>query len=131
MRLDNPGKYQRIDLGGAGPQQDSCACIEGCAGGQDIVDEQQAAARELFEETGVVVDAEEIVHFRTHSSRLGDGVLLIFGVARERSWSSLKFQPKDADASEMLVIPSKQTLAFPLHTQAVAEYFDTLGRNSP
>jgi ADP-ribose pyrophosphatase YjhB (NUDIX family) len=85
---------------------------------------QQAAARELEEETGVRVDPDEIRHFRTHSSKLGDGVLLIFGVARERTWGSLKFVPRDADASEMLVIPGKQTMAFPLHTQAVEEYFD-------
>src|SRR5262245_6418071 len=45
MRLDNPGKYQRIDLGGPCATQDSCACIQGCTGGQDVVDEQQAAAR--------------------------------------------------------------------------------------
>src|SRR5262245_25105628 len=89
---------------------------------------QQAATRELLEETGVVIDAEEIRHFRTHSSRSGDGVLLVFGVARERSWSSLSFAPKDADASERLVIKEKQPMAFPLHTQAVAEYFDTPGR---
>src|SRR5262249_31424310 len=88
---------------------------------------QQAAARELLEETGVAIDPDEVRHFRTHSSRLGDGVLLIFGVARERRWDSLTFAPKDADASEMLVIREKQLMAFPLHTQAVAEYFDVRG----
>lgn len=85
---------------------------------------QLAAARELLEETGVVIDAAEVQHFRTHSSGTGDGVLLIFGVAGERCWESLTFAPQDADASEMLVIRGKQPLAFPLHTQAVAEYFD-------
>jgi 8-oxo-dGTP pyrophosphatase MutT (NUDIX family) len=92
---------------------------------------QQAAARELREETGVSIDADEIRHFRTHSSKLGDGVLLIFGVARSRSSSELPaFAPQDADASEMLVIKGKQKLAFPLHTQAVEEYFDEIGGGS-
>src|SRR5207244_4505420 len=92
---------------------------------------QQAAVRELYEETGVRIDADEVEHFRTHSSKLGDGVLLIFGVARERTWSNLPpFAPIDADASEMLVIKQKQTLAFPLHTQAVAEFFDARPRTS-
>lgn len=86
---------------------------------------QEAAVRELHEETGVRIAAEEVRHFRTHSSRLGDGILLFFGVVGARTWSSLPpFAPLDADASEMLVIREKQTLAFPLHTQAVAEFFD-------
>ena len=90
---------------------------------------QQAAVRELREETGVTIDADEVRHFRTHSSKLGDGVLLIFGVVKERRWSNLPpFAPEDADASEMLVIPGKTKLAFPLHTQAVEEYFDEFGR---
>lgn len=90
---------------------------------------QQAAVRELREETGVKIDGEEIRHFRTHSSKLGDGVLLIFGVARERTKSELPtFEPEDRDASEMLVIPGKQKMAFPLHTQAVEEFFDEKGR---
>jgi ADP-ribose pyrophosphatase YjhB (NUDIX family) len=90
---------------------------------------QQAAVRELREETGVAIDADEVRHFRTHSSKLGDGVLLIFGVARARASGELPpFAPQDADASEMLVIKGKQKLAFPLHTQAIEEYFDERDR---
>lgn len=84
---------------------------------------QQAAARELFEETGITIDPDEIEHFRTHSSRLGDGVLLIFGRARPRTWANLPaFQPTN-ETSETVVITGAQPLAFPLHTQAVLEYF--------
>lgn len=84
---------------------------------------QQAAARELFEETGITIDPEEIEHFRTHSSRLGDGVLLIFGRARPRSWAELPaFRPTE-ETSETVLIRAAQELAFPLHTQAVREYF--------
>jgi ADP-ribose pyrophosphatase YjhB (NUDIX family) len=86
---------------------------------------QEAAARELWEETGVRIDPAEVRHFRTLSSSLGDGVLLIFGVARERKSEELTpFAPKDRDASEMLIIAGKQRMAFPLHTQAVEAFFD-------
>ncbi len=86
---------------------------------------QQAAVRELEEETGVRIPAAEVRHFRTHSSTLGDGVILIFGTVNDRRKADLPaFAPKDQDASEMLVIPGKQVMAFPLHTQAVAEFFD-------
>jgi 8-oxo-dGTP pyrophosphatase MutT (NUDIX family) len=88
---------------------------------------QQAAARELFEETGIPIDAAEIRHFRTRSSSLGDGVLLIFGTATERSRSCLApFRPSE-EVSEIAVIRGPQELAFPLHTQAVQEYFAERG----
>jgi ADP-ribose pyrophosphatase YjhB (NUDIX family) len=84
---------------------------------------QQAAARELFEETGIAIDAEEVEHFRTVSSRLGDGVLLVFGRARERTWAGLPPFTPTGEADATVVIRGPQELAFPLHTQAVAEYF--------
>jgi 8-oxo-dGTP pyrophosphatase MutT (NUDIX family) len=84
---------------------------------------QQAAARELFEETGIIIDPAEIEHFRTHSSMLGDGVLLIFGRAQPRTWASLPpFVPTN-ESSETVRITGPLELAFPLHTQVVREYF--------
>src|SRR5262249_37567537 len=84
---------------------------------------QQAAARELFEETGIQIDAEEIRDFRAHSSRIGDGILLIYGVAKERTWNSLPpFKPTN-ERYETAVIEGTAELAFPVHTQAVHEYF--------
>src|SRR5438552_4278413 len=65
---------------------------------------QQAAARELFEETGTRIDADEIRHFRTHSSSLGDGVLLIFGTAGERTRGSLAPFCPNEEISETVVI---------------------------
>ncbi len=88
---------------------------------------QQAAARELFEETGIRIDAGEIRHFRTHSSTLGDGVLLIFGTARERTWGSLPPFQANEEIAETVVLQGPQELAFPLHTQAVHEYFAEKG----
>src|SRR5262249_17698107 len=86
---------------------------------------QRAAVRELWEETGVRIAADEVRHFRTHSSELGDGILLIFGVVRSRTWAELgPFSPQDRDASEMLVIKGKRKMAFPRHTQGDEGYFD-------
>src|SRR5207245_9741277 len=50
---------------------------------------QRAVARELFEETGIRIDPDEVEHFRTHSSTLGDNVLLVFGRARPRTWAEV------------------------------------------
>ena len=42
--LGNPGKNQHIDIGGAGPQQCPRAALDRGAGGQDIIDQDQASA---------------------------------------------------------------------------------------
>ena len=84
---------------------------------------QEAVAREMFEETGIRIEASEVRHFRTHSSPLGDGVLLIFGTAGERTAQSLPpFLPNE-EIAETVLIHGPQGLAFPLHTQVVQEYF--------
>ncbi len=84
---------------------------------------QRAAARELFEETGLRIDADEVEHFRTFSSEAGDGVLLVFGVARPHPPEALAGFVPTAETSELVVIGAATELAFPLHTIAVAEYF--------
>ncbi|AWM36114.1 NADH pyrophosphatase [Gemmata obscuriglobus] len=84
---------------------------------------QQAAARELFEETGLRVDPTEIEHVRTLSSDRVDGVLLVFGRARPRPAGALKGFTPTPETSELVVIREATDLAFPLHTQVVAEFF--------
>jgi ADP-ribose pyrophosphatase YjhB (NUDIX family) len=84
---------------------------------------QRAAARELFEETGIRIDAVEVEHFRTVSSESGDGVLLVFGRAGPRGPEVLAGFAPTAETSELVVIRAATELAFPLHTRAVAEYF--------
>jgi ADP-ribose pyrophosphatase YjhB (NUDIX family) len=88
---------------------------------------QQAVARELFEETGLRIDAAEVEHFRTVSSDRGDGVLLVFGRARPRGPDIQSEFVPTAETSELVVIRGATELAFPLHTQAVAEYFGRAG----
>lgn len=84
---------------------------------------QRAAARELFEETGLRIDADEIEHFRTLSSETGDGVLLVFGRARPRDAAFLAGFAGSAEVSGYEVVRGPTELAFPLHTRAVAEFF--------
>lgn len=88
---------------------------------------QQAAARELFEETGLRIDAGEIEHVRTLSSDRGDGVLLVFGRANPRPATILDGFVPTAETSELVVIRGATELAFPLHTQVVAEFFAARG----
>ena len=88
---------------------------------------QQAAARELFEETGLRIDAGDLEHFRTISSERGDGVLLIFGRAKPRQPGFENGFTPTAETSEAVVIRGPTALAFPLHTQVVAEFFGAKG----
>ena len=77
---------------------------------------QAAGAREVREETGIIIDAAAISLYDVRSAP--DGTLLVFGLAAPATL------PKDwqatAEASELVIITTPQTLAFPLHT-AVAE----------
>jgi ADP-ribose pyrophosphatase YjhB (NUDIX family) len=81
---------------------------------------QEAAVRELREETGLVTDVAGVRLFDALSAP--DGTVLIFGLA---AWTrALPPLTATAEASEFLVIEKAQELAFPLHTQVVARYFD-------
>jgi ADP-ribose pyrophosphatase YjhB (NUDIX family) len=84
---------------------------------------QEGCARELREETGVVIDAGEVQLFRAYSAA-GQGLLLVFGLARPRALAGLPPFLANEEASERLVLHRAQELAFPLHTRVVSEYFD-------
>jgi ADP-ribose pyrophosphatase YjhB (NUDIX family) len=82
---------------------------------------QEAGSREIFEETGVFVDPAEIREFRVRSAP--DGTLIIFGLARPRSATSLPvFFPND-EASERVVLTSPTSMAFELHSEMVYLFF--------
>lgn len=85
---------------------------------------QEAAARELLEETGIRINPEEVKEFRVLSSRAGDGVLLILGVANKRSTRELPTFQRTNETSECVVIQGQEELAFPLHAEAVRDFFD-------
>jgi ADP-ribose pyrophosphatase YjhB (NUDIX family) len=82
---------------------------------------QEAAARELFEETGVSIPSEEIELFNVLSAP--DNSLLIFGLAKKRSSPELKEFVLSDETAECLVSKRLDELAFPLHAQIVEEYF--------
>ncbi|WP_433258045.1 NUDIX domain-containing protein [Streptosporangium sp. CA-135522] len=88
---------------------------------------QQAAVRELHEETGVVVDADSVGLFDVLSAP--DGSVLIFASGPRIDSDALPPVVPTAETTEWLLIDGPQELAFPLHTRIVAEYFRR--RHSP
>jgi ADP-ribose pyrophosphatase YjhB (NUDIX family) len=83
---------------------------------------QAAGAREVMEETGVVLDPSKIRQFGVRSAP--DGTVLIFGLSDPVDPAAVAaFRPTD-EATECVVIDTPTTdLAFTLHAEAVAEYF--------
>ncbi len=81
---------------------------------------QAAGARELKEETGIVIAADELTTFEVQSA--SDGTVLIFGAARPRTASGLpRFAPTN-EVTELVLASSPLELAFPLHTQVLKRY---------
>jgi ADP-ribose pyrophosphatase YjhB (NUDIX family) len=83
---------------------------------------QEAAARELREETGVVIAPEEVRLLAAHSA-VTHGVLLLFGLAPPRRLADLGPLAPTEEVSECVVLRQAQELAFPLHTRVLREYF--------
>src|SRR5687767_14166603 len=83
---------------------------------------QEAAIRELNEETGLPGDPREIRLFDVHSTRMGHAVL-VFGVLPPRAAETLPPSAPTEEATEWLVLTEPTRLAFPTHTQAMADFF--------
>lgn len=84
-------------------------------------DWRAACARELREETQVVIEPATVEALRVLSAP--DGTLLVFGVAPALALDALPpFTPTD-ETTERVVIAAPSELAFPLHTQVVREWF--------
>ncbi|MGC4006980.1 MAG: NUDIX domain-containing protein [Pirellulales bacterium] len=82
---------------------------------------QQAACREVREETGLILDEAEL---RTHSVASGDdATLLIFALAEPRSTDMLNECRKTSEADDACVLTNPDELAFPLHRGAARAYF--------
>lgn len=82
---------------------------------------QAAGAREVFEETGITLDAAAISDFRVRSAP--DGTLLVFGLAPALRASDLPSFVPNQETAELVVLRQVEPLAFPLHTDAAAAYF--------
>jgi ADP-ribose pyrophosphatase YjhB (NUDIX family) len=83
---------------------------------------QEAAVRELSEETNVVVPADEVEEFRVRSSP--GGHLLVFGIARPRRSEELPPFVPNEESTERVVLAGPTELAFPLHTEAARLFFE-------
>ena len=81
---------------------------------------QEAAARELAEETGVQADPAMIRELRVLSAP--DGTLLVFGAVPEVARDALDaFAPSPEVAGLEVLLASSDDIVFPLHAQVVAE----------
>jgi ADP-ribose pyrophosphatase YjhB (NUDIX family) len=89
---------------------------------------QQAGARELFEETGIIIRPAEVREFRVKSAP-GGTTLLVFGVAPAiRSQDLPEFTPNE-ETQEVCLVTAPQVLAFSTHTEALYEYFASRTRD--
>ena len=82
---------------------------------------QAAAARELFEETGIVIEPESLSVFDVRSAP--DSTILIFGLAPRLHLIDLPDFVATAEASERLIVEQPVELAFSLHTDMLERYF--------
>ena len=83
---------------------------------------QEAGAREVFEETGLIIEPEEIQEFGVRSAP--DGTILIFGLAQPRASAGLPpFTPTPETTERLVGKPLPDELAFPLHAEAMAAFF--------
>jgi 8-oxo-dGTP diphosphatase len=83
---------------------------------------REAAARELLEETGLSAEPGEVRLFDVHSSFHGYS-LLIFGIVPPRRAEDLPPSAPTEESMEWFVLTQPQLLAFPTHTQAMADFF--------
>jgi ADP-ribose pyrophosphatase YjhB (NUDIX family) len=82
---------------------------------------QEAAAREVWEETGLRIAPQELQAFDVQSAP--DGSLLVFGLAQPRRLADLPAFAGDFESSERVVVADPGLLAFALHAQAAEKYF--------
>lgn len=83
---------------------------------------QDAAARELFEETGVRVDGKSVRDLLTRSTPDGRQ-LIVFGVGPDIRPRDLPAFVPNEETQEMVVIDAPRELAFTTHTEALALYW--------
>jgi ADP-ribose pyrophosphatase YjhB (NUDIX family) len=83
---------------------------------------QEAAVRELREETGFEVAADRVRLFDVISAP--DGTVLIFALGPRCSAAELPPVAPTAETTEWLLIDGPQELAFPLHTRVATAYFE-------
>ena len=87
---------------------------------------QQGCVREIEEETGLRISADEVRLYDVLSAP--DGMVLIFGLVSPRAAAELPPFAPNAETSECVIMREAAELAFPLHTQAAERYWRERGR---
>jgi ADP-ribose pyrophosphatase YjhB (NUDIX family) len=90
---------------------------------------QQAGARELFEETGIIIQPADLREFRVKSAP-GYNTLVVFGLAQTVSSRDLPPFVPNEETQEVCVVTAPQELAFSTHTEVLREYFEQHGPSS-
>jgi ADP-ribose pyrophosphatase YjhB (NUDIX family) len=79
---------------------------------------QEAGAREVFEETGLAISAQELTLVGADS--VPEGVLLLFSQAHPRTLREAQWKADPVEVSEIVVLKTACELAFPTHTRQLA-----------
>lgn len=82
---------------------------------------RQAAIRELWEETGLRAESDEVELFDVVSTRTGY-TLNIFALLPPRRFDDLPASTATEESTEWLVLTEPQRLAFPTHTDVMVEF---------
>ena len=83
---------------------------------------QEGGARETLEEASVGIDPNLLTLFRAISTPDNTRILM-FAVAAPMREADLPPFKSNPEASERIIIRGPEELAFPIHTQVVADYF--------
>ena len=83
---------------------------------------EEAAARELREETGICLPPEWFSHYQVRSAP--NGTLLLFAAARGVPARTLPPFRATGETSEARVIHAPEELAFPLHSEVARLWFE-------
>ncbi|MEM7370863.1 MAG: NUDIX domain-containing protein [Bacteroidota bacterium] len=84
---------------------------------------QEGAARELREETGIELAADDIRFFSLANTDDGSHIL-IFCTGPETSEEDVPEAAVDHEVSEYVISPKAIPLAFPTHTEALRQIFE-------
>jgi len=82
---------------------------------------QEACAREVREETGVVIEPARVRAYAVRSAP--DSSLLVFGLAAALRQADLPEFKLDAETLECVILTGPVELAFSLHSEVVRNYF--------
>ncbi|HTY20119.1 MAG TPA: NUDIX domain-containing protein [Geobacteraceae bacterium] len=88
---------------------------------------QEAASRELREETGIEITDRALSLFDVMNGL--DGTLVVFGLAEQQALSCLR-PFSSAETQEVVLIDRPIELGFTMHTQMVRRYFAEAGRTA-